>query len=139
MSPDGITLAVRTYSEIFFYAAENGPSTALGQPQGHRWRDLKRPCFLGETEPQGEAIDFLDEKTLVLAPKPHKADAGCFIASNARSVRLQPDWIRYAARERKRASTGAQISSCGADIQQRFHRKKPSCVPGRRHSKGVIQ
>jgi hypothetical protein len=59
MSPDGVTLAVRTYSEIFFYAAENGP-------QGRRWRDLKRPCFLGEIEPQGEAIDFLDEKTLVL-------------------------------------------------------------------------
>ena len=67
MSPDGVTLAVRTYSEIFFYAAEKGPSTGLGaSPQGHRWRDLKRPCFLGETEPQGEAIDFLDEKTLVL-------------------------------------------------------------------------
>jgi hypothetical protein len=60
MSPDGTTLAVRTYSEIFFYTVENGP-------QGHRWRDLKRHCFLGEIEPQGEAIDFLDEKTLVLA------------------------------------------------------------------------
>ena len=59
MSPDGMTLAVRTYSEIFFYAAETGP-------RGRRWRDMKRPCFLGEVEPQGEAIDFLDEKTLVL-------------------------------------------------------------------------
>ena len=67
MSPDGVTLAVRTYSEIFFYAAENGPSTGLrASAKGHHWRDLKRPCFLGETEPQGEAIDFLDEKTLVL-------------------------------------------------------------------------
>jgi hypothetical protein len=59
MSPDGMTLAVRTYSEIFFYAPENGP-------QGRRWRDLRRPCFLGEIEPQGEAIDFLDDKTLLI-------------------------------------------------------------------------
>jgi hypothetical protein len=59
VSPDGKTLAVRTYSEIFFYAAENGP-------QGVRWRDLKRPCFLGDTEPQGEAIDYLDDRTLVI-------------------------------------------------------------------------
>jgi hypothetical protein len=60
MSPDGTTLAVKTYSEIYFYAVENGPN-------GRRWRDLKRPCFLDDLEPQGEAIDFLDAKTLVLA------------------------------------------------------------------------
>jgi hypothetical protein len=59
MSPDGMTLAVRTYSEIFFYALEK-------TPQGNRWRDLHKPCFLGEIEPQGEAIDFLDEKTLII-------------------------------------------------------------------------
>ena len=77
MSPDGITLAVRTYSEIFFFAAENGPSTGLGaSPQGHRWRDLKRPCFLGDTEPQGEAIDFLDEKTLVLGSETSQGRQG---------------------------------------------------------------
>jgi len=50
---------VRTYSEIFFYAAETGPD-------GRRWRDLKRPCLLGDLEPQGEAIDYLDDKTLLL-------------------------------------------------------------------------
>jgi hypothetical protein len=59
MSPDGMTLAVRTYSEIFFYALEE-------TPQGHRWRDLRRPCFLGESEPQGEALDYLDDKTLII-------------------------------------------------------------------------
>jgi len=59
MSPDGMTLAVRTYSEIFFFALET-------TPQGNRWRDLHKPCFLGEIEPQGEAIDFLDEKTLII-------------------------------------------------------------------------
>ena len=35
-------------------------------PQGDRWRDLQRPCFLGEIEPQGEAMDYLDDKTLIL-------------------------------------------------------------------------
>ena len=59
MSPGGMTLAVRTYSEIFFYGLET-------TPQGNRWRDLHKPCFLGDIEPQGEAIDFLDEKTLII-------------------------------------------------------------------------
>jgi hypothetical protein len=69
MSPDGMTLAVRTYSEIFFYAVQNGA-------QGRRWRDLKRPCFLGDVEPQGEAIDFLDEKTLLLASETSRGRRG---------------------------------------------------------------
>jgi hypothetical protein len=59
ISPDGKTLAVKTYSEIYFYTPETGP-------RGRRWRDLATPCFLGDTEPQGEAIDFLDDKTLLL-------------------------------------------------------------------------
>jgi hypothetical protein len=59
MSPDGTTLAVRTYSEIFFYALER---TA----QGDRWRDLRKPCFLGEVEPQGEAMDYLNDTTLII-------------------------------------------------------------------------
>ena len=69
MSPDGTTLAVRTYSEIYFYALEN---TA----QGHRWRELHKPCFLGEVEPQGEAIDYLDEKTLVLGSETSQGRRG---------------------------------------------------------------
>jgi hypothetical protein len=59
ISPDGKTLAVRTYSEIFFFAFD-------GTPRGDRWRDLNKPCFLGEVEPQGEAMDYLDDKTLIL-------------------------------------------------------------------------
>jgi hypothetical protein len=69
MSPDGKTLAVRTYSEIFFYALEDGP-------QGHRWRDLKRPCFLGEVEPQGEAMDYLDAQTLLLGSETSQGRQG---------------------------------------------------------------
>jgi hypothetical protein len=69
MSPDGRTLAVRTYSEIFFYTAENGA-------QRLRWRDLKRPCFVGEIEPQGEAIDYLDNETLVLGSETSQGRPG---------------------------------------------------------------
>ena len=77
VSPDGKTLAVRTYSEIFFYAAETGPSTALGaHAQGRRWRNLKRPCFLGEVEPQGEAIDYLDDTTLILTSETARGRQG---------------------------------------------------------------
>jgi hypothetical protein len=77
MSPDGMTLAVRTYSEIFFYAVEN-PSTALGAgtAQGHRWRDLRTPCFLGEVEPQGEAMDYLDENTLIIGSETSQGRRG---------------------------------------------------------------
>jgi hypothetical protein len=69
MSPDGMTLAVRTYSEIFFYALET-------TPQGHQWRDLRRPCFLGALEPQGEAIDYLDEKTLFIGSETSEGRQG---------------------------------------------------------------
>jgi hypothetical protein len=57
VSPDGTTLAVRTYTEVFFFGeVENG----------RRWQGLRRPCFLGDAEPQGEAIDYLDGETLLL-------------------------------------------------------------------------
>ena len=69
MSPDGKTLAVRTYSEIFFYALE---TTA----QGEHWRDLRKPCFLGEIEPQGEAMDYLDEKTLIIGSETSQGRQG---------------------------------------------------------------
>jgi hypothetical protein len=69
MSPDGMTLAVRTYSEIFFYAPQNGS-------QGRRWRNLERPCFLGEVEPQGEAIDYLDDQTLVIGSETSQGRQG---------------------------------------------------------------
>ena len=59
VSPDGMTLAVRTYYEIYFYGLVNERGES-------RWRDLGRPCALGDAEPQGEAIDFLDENTLLL-------------------------------------------------------------------------
>jgi hypothetical protein len=59
VSPDGKTLAVRTYYDVYFF----GLVSARGE---NRWRDLERPCSLGDAEPQGEAIDYLDADTLLL-------------------------------------------------------------------------
>ena len=70
VSPDGMTLAVRTYNEIFFYRADVGEGGAL------RWRDLARPCSLGDAEPQGEAIDYLDAQTLLLTSETAFGRAG---------------------------------------------------------------
>jgi hypothetical protein len=59
ISPDGKTLAVRTYYEVYFFGLVNDSGQI-------RWRDLQRPCSLGDAEPQGEAIDYLDANTLLL-------------------------------------------------------------------------
>jgi hypothetical protein len=61
LSLDGKTLAVRTYNEVFFYRAAEG-----AVQQGSRWQTVGRPCFLGDAGPQGEAIDYLDNDTLLL-------------------------------------------------------------------------
>ena len=60
LSSDGKTFAVRTYNEVFFYGA-----VERGRP-GNRWRALGRTCFLGDAEPQGEAIAYFDDQTLLL-------------------------------------------------------------------------
>lgn len=68
-SPDGKALAVRTYNEVFFYGREaNG--------QASRWRDLGRPCSLGNAEPQGEAIAYLDNETMLLTSETARGTAG---------------------------------------------------------------
>jgi hypothetical protein len=59
ISPDGMTLAVRTYYEVYFFGLVNERGES-------RWRNLDRPCSLGDAEPQGEAIDYLDADTLLL-------------------------------------------------------------------------
>jgi hypothetical protein len=56
ISPSGRRLVVRTYTELYFF--DRGPDGRF-RPQGP-------PCWLGVREPQGEAVDFLDEDTLVL-------------------------------------------------------------------------
>ncbi len=50
----GARLAVRTYTQIFFYRITGEQLTR------------ESVCWIGPLEPQGEAIDFLDESTMVL-------------------------------------------------------------------------
>ena len=54
VSPDGKVLVARTYTQIFFYEIEGDRLERLGL------------CWLGHREPQGEAVDFLDDGRLVL-------------------------------------------------------------------------
>lgn len=56
LNSGGDVLAVRTYSEIYF---SRWPVS--GQPQ-----QVAEACFLGDVEPQGEAIAFRDDGWLVL-------------------------------------------------------------------------
>jgi hypothetical protein len=69
VSPDGMTLAVRTYYEVFFFGLVNEGGRS-------RWRDLQRPCALGDAEPQGEAIDYLDSDTLLLTSERSRGRPG---------------------------------------------------------------
>ena len=59
VAPDGMTLAVRTYYQVYFFKQV----TRRGQL---RWEDIGDSCALGDAEPQGEGIDYLDSKTLLL-------------------------------------------------------------------------
>lgn len=60
-SDDGL-LAVRTYTQIFFFRLEEYPGAVT----------LQASCWLGASEPQGEAIDFLNDSTLVLTTEGSK-------------------------------------------------------------------
>jgi hypothetical protein len=69
VSPDGNTLAVRTYYEVYFYKlVTRGGET--------RWEDGTAPCALGDAEPQGEGIDYLDEQTLLLSSERSRGRPG---------------------------------------------------------------
>jgi hypothetical protein len=56
VSPDGGTIVVRTYTELFFFALADDADGV--RPRG--------ACWLGLLEPQGEAVDYLDDQTLIL-------------------------------------------------------------------------
>ncbi|MBI4421092.1 MAG: hypothetical protein HY560_09725 [Gemmatimonadetes bacterium] len=56
ISPSGRRAVVRTYSELYFFRRS---------PGGALTRD-GAPCWIGAAEPVGEAVDFLDEETVVL-------------------------------------------------------------------------
>ena len=69
VSPDGMTLAVRTYYEVYFFKLV----TRRGQT---RWEDIGRSCALGDAEPQGEGIDYLDATTLLLSSERSRGRPG---------------------------------------------------------------
>ncbi|MBI1967931.1 MAG: hypothetical protein HYS40_08060 [Gemmatimonadetes bacterium] len=67
MRRDGRLVAVRTYTDIHFF-------TPTG---GGRLLPAARPaCVIGAIEEQGEAIDFLDNSTLVLTSEAYRAPRG---------------------------------------------------------------
>ncbi len=54
-SPSGDRVVVRSYTELFFYKLVGDALVQEGNP-----------CFVGAVEPVGEAVDFLDGRTLVM-------------------------------------------------------------------------
>lgn len=67
MRPDGLLVAVRTYTEIYFFTP-----TASG-----RLISANRPvCGLGRVEVQGEALDFLSDTDLVLTSERARTPRG---------------------------------------------------------------
>ena len=56
VSPDGTVLAVRTYSEIYFYR----------WPVGALPEEAAPACLLGDHEPQGEAVAFWSAGRMLL-------------------------------------------------------------------------
>ncbi|MFQ5551326.1 MAG: hypothetical protein ACE5FJ_08835, partial [Gemmatimonadales bacterium] len=55
VSPSGTRLVVRTYNEMFFFDLAAG----ILEPE-------PLACWIGAVEPQGEAVDFLDEHRVIL-------------------------------------------------------------------------
>ncbi|HWP38191.1 MAG TPA: hypothetical protein VNL18_11630 [Gemmatimonadales bacterium] len=66
ISRDGEHVAIRTYTEIYFF--RRSPNGRL-EPDGP-------PCWIGTREPQGEAVDFLDGETLVLTSEAYMGRDG---------------------------------------------------------------
>lgn len=65
-SPSGERLVVRTYTELYFFRYSR---TGRLVPEGP-------PCWLGAVEPQGEAVDFLDDQTVVLTSESVRGQLG---------------------------------------------------------------
>lgn len=67
VAPNAELLVVRTYSEIYLYSLAD--STGV-------WPRVSEPCWLGDLEAQGEAIDFMDDSTYVLTSEAARGRAG---------------------------------------------------------------
>jgi len=57
LSTDGSRLALRTYPEIYFFERDSDSAA---------WKLAAPPCWLGLNQPQGEALDFLNDTLIVL-------------------------------------------------------------------------
>ncbi len=66
VASNGHTLVVRTYTELFFFSVDGDP----GQVRELGW------CWLGLVEAQGEGVDFLDDRTLVLTSETARGRQG---------------------------------------------------------------
>ncbi len=64
-SPSGDRVVVRSYTELFFYKLVGGALVQEGDP-----------CFFGASEPVGEAVDFLDGRTLVMTSEALRTHPG---------------------------------------------------------------
>lgn len=69
INPRGDQVAIRTYTEIYFFPIL--PAGRLGAPL--------RSCNLAGLEPQGEAVDWLDDERLVLTSESPPGPNGGFI------------------------------------------------------------
>ncbi len=79
--PDGRVVALRTYTEIYlFYPGVGGRLLAA--------RD--RPCNIAGMEISGEAIDFLDDSTLVMTSEAGRSRPGTIDTVKCRLSREQP-------------------------------------------------
>ena len=77
MSPDGMTLAVRTYSEIFFYALENSARKAIagGICSG--------PAFSARSSHRAKPSTISTRRRWCSARRRHRADEACCTACSA--------------------------------------------------------
>jgi hypothetical protein len=72
----GSVLAIRTYSEIFFYRWPLADPPAEAAPT----------CFLGDLEPQGEAVAFGEDGSLLLTSEAAEGRSGSLLRVKCREV-----------------------------------------------------
>jgi len=79
--PDGRLVALRTYSEIYLFYPGVG---------GRLLTARERPCNIAGLEIGGEAIDFLDDSTLVMTSEAGRSRRGTIDTVKCRLSREQP-------------------------------------------------
>lgn len=78
LSPDETVLAVRTYSEVYFFEWPLGPTA---EPLM-----AATPCFLGTYEPQGEAVAFWSVGRILVTSETWTEKAGHLLALECAGV-----------------------------------------------------